>query len=495
MKRTAKKKASATSNRRTASSPPKASSKKQRQDTESLKSKTPLRARAGNSSAVPAAGPAPFFAAVNGADANLNKIDHLVVLMMENRSFDHYLGYLKLEEGHASDGLDAAMFNQFQGKKYKVHHLPDTALKSGQDPNHDGASVTEQLLNNNGGFVANYAHTHPSDPEVDLVMGYYNKQDVPVLHSLAKNFCVCDRWFSSVDGATWPNRLYSLAGKAAGSKDNKSIPFYSLPTFVRHLDARGVTWNWYAHDVSTLRLVEPNYRIGSFDRFRWVEHPTASSFLRDAAAGTLPAVSWIDPDFSDLGFTGNDDHPPTDIRKGQELILKVAHAVQTSPQWNKTALVVVYDEHGGFFDHVVPPAAEDDSALFRSLGVRVPAVIVSPWTAAGSVSNTVYDHTSLIKTILKRFCSNAAGNIPDMGKRVAAAKHIGDALTRTSPATAANMTPVIANMASWKAKQFQASFQAGAEPRQPASEPNELQLGLSKARAKLRKQGLPDGVL
>ena len=434
-------------------------------------------------------------AALAPADANLAKIDHFVVLMMENRSFDHYLGYLKLEEGHASDGLGAAMFNQLGGTKHKVHHLSKTALKSGQDPSHDGASVTEQLLNNNGGFVANYAHTHPGDPEVDLVMGYYNNEDVPVLHSLAQNFCVCDRWFSSVDGATWPNRLYSLAGKAAGSKDNKSIPFYSLPTFVRHLDARGVTWNWYAHDVSTLRLVEPNYRVGSFDRFRWVDHPTKPSFLRDAAAGTLPAVSWLDPDFSDLGFTGNDDHPPTDIRKGQELILKVAHAVQTSPQWKKTALVVVYDEHGGFFDHVVPPVAADNSASFRSLGVRVPALIISPWTTAGSVSSTVYDHTSLIKTILKRFCSDAAGKIPDMGKRVAAANHIGDTLTRTLPATAANMTPVIANMATWKAKQFQASFHATAEPRQPASEPNELQLGLSKARAKLRKQGLPDGAL
>ncbi len=445
--------------------------------------------------AVTLAAAAPTAAAASGADGNLNKIDHIVVLMMENRSFDHMLGYLKLNHGHPSDGLVGTMSNQFRGTTYKVHHLANTAFKPGQDPVHDGASVTQQLLNNNGGFVANYAHAYPSDPEVDLPMGYYNSDDVAVLHSLSQSFCICDRWFSSVDGATWPNRLYSIAGKAAGSKNNKSVPLYSLPSFVRHLDSRGISWNWYAHEVSTLRLVDPQYRLGKFDHFRWVEHSTKPSFLRDAAAGSLPAVSWIDPDFSDLGFTGNDDHPPTDIRKGQELILKVAHAVQTSPQWQKTMLVIVYDEHGGLFDHVVPPAADDDSVLFRKLGVRVPAIIVSPWVDRGSVSSDIFDHTSIIKTILTRFCRNAAGSIPNMGQRVAAANHLGSVLTRTSLATPVNMSQVIAKMATWKAEEFHASFAAAAAPRAPASTPNELQLGLSKARGKLRKLGLPDGAL
>lgn len=268
---------------------------------------------------------APSAVAASSADSNLNKINHVVVLMMENRSFDHMLGYLKLNHGHASDGLVATMSNQFRGRNFLVHHLTNTAFKSGQDPSHDGASVTEQLLNNNGGFVANYAHTHPTDPEVDLV--------------------------------------------------------------------------------------------------------------------------------------------------------------------------IVYDEHGGLFDHVVPPVAEDDVAAFRHLGVRVPAIIVSPWVDPKSISSDVFDHTSLIKTILTRFCRNTAGNIPSMGKRVAAANHLGSVLTRTSPAAPVNMSPVIAKMAKWKAEEFHATFAAAAATRALPGTPNELQLGLSKAREKLTKMGLPEGAL
>ena len=151
------------------------------------------------------------------------------------------------------------------------------------------------------------------------------------------------------------------------------------------------------------------------------------SFLERAAKGDLPAVSWIDPNFYDLTFgpTGsNDDHPPSDLRAGQKLVLQLVDALMQSPAWKKTLLVITYDEHGGFFDHVQPPKAADDRPAMRRYGPRVPAIVVSPFVGAQSVSKTVFDHTSIIKTILTRFCAKKDGSIPKMGARVAAAKHL-----------------------------------------------------------------------
>lgn len=141
--------------------------------------------------------------------------------------------------------------------------------------------------------------------------------------------------------------------------------------------------------------------------------PWTRSFLEDAAHGSLPAVAWIDPNFSNfnpIGFQPNDDHAPADIRDGQQFVLAIYHALASGPQWEKTLLIIFYDEHGGFFDHVPPPPApDDDPRMFGRYGVRVPALIVSPWTEPGVVSHTLFDHTSVIKTILLRFCPNALG--------------------------------------------------------------------------------------
>jgi phospholipase C len=211
----------------------------------------------------------------------------------------------------------------------------------------------------------------------------------------------------------------------------------------------------------------------------------------------VPSVSWIDPNFNDFGFTGNDDHPPADIADGQELALKLIHAVTSSPQWNKSVLVVVYDEHGGLFDHVSPPAAQDDSTAFRQYGVRVPAFVVSPWVDPGSVSSMIFDHTSLIKTILLRFCCDAAGNIPDMGSRVGHANHLGSVLTRMSIATPIPFDGVISRMAEVKMKQFHATFTTSrATPlKKIKPSPGDLQIGLARARGKLTEMGLPEGRL
>jgi len=417
---------------------------------------------------------------------NLRKIDNIVVLLMENRSFDHMLGYLKLEGNRPDvDGLTPGLNNSDGQKDYFIHHLDHTAFKSNQDPCHSGRCVAEQLANNNGGFVKNYVTTHPGDPERDLVIGYYNKKDLLTYDYLAAEFTLCDHWFSSVPGATWPNRLYAAAGRADGSKDNKAIPIYNLPAFVRHLDKQKVAWGWYTDNFfgSTLNLIDRKYRS--------LSNYNLNDFYEQAAAGSLPSVCWIDPIFVNTAgtFAANDDHPPADIRHGQEFVLAVYHALAGNPeQWQKTLLVIVYDEHGGFYDHVAPPPAEDDKPTFRSYGVRVPAILISPWVAQSKVVSTVFDHTSIIKTILLRFCRKADGSIPDMGKRVTSANHLGYALTEAMPRPSPpqeRYEGIVAAFARWHSERFAARFQPGHVRPSDIHEPNEFQRGLIKAAKRL----------
>ena len=443
-------------------------------------------------------------AAADPTLGNLRKIDHIVVLMLENRSFDHMLGYLTLEAGRPEvDGLRASMANVYRGKTYKVRHLQRTALTKDEDPCHGGACIVEQVSGNMGGFVANFAKERKNAKLVDVVMGYYNGSDLPVYDHLTREFGVCDRWYCSVPGATWPNRLYAVCGQAAGSKDGRQVPIYDLPSFVRHLETNKVSWRWYSHDVGTLRFSDSKFRVGYLDKFAYFDRRSLlapRNFIDDAKDGKLPSVSWIDPNFVDVSFIGpagsNDDHPPSDIKAGQELVLKTYTALVNSPKWRKTMLVVTYDEHGGFFDHVLPPAAHDDRPAFRTYGVRVPALVVSPFTPRASVVSTVYDHTSIIKTILLRFCAKN-GQIPDMGARVTNANHLGDTLTLAQPrppTPAQAYRDAVDRITSWRAEVFRSRVLG-----QPVTDPadpldlNDLQEQVLAANAKIRAEGLPAG--
>jgi phospholipase C len=301
---------------------------------------------------------------------NLQKVDHFVVVMLENRSFDHMLGYLSLTGGRSEiDGLRPGLANSYRGRDHLAHHLDTTALEF--DPDHSAAAIDQQIAEGTmTGFVASAAATlagrGADTGDAGCVMGYYDGADVPVYDHLAEEFAVCDRWFSSVAGATLPNRLYALCGLAAGSRDDRPShlpPLYRVPSFVRHLDARRVPWRWYSFDPGTLRRADAHYLLGHHDRFGskaglpWkaaldlAVNPRLTSFLEDAAAGTLQAVSWIDPaftNFNPLGLPVNDDHPPADIADGQELVLAIYDALAASPLWDSSLLIVVYDEHGGF---------------------------------------------------------------------------------------------------------------------------------------------------
>jgi phospholipase C len=463
--------------------------------------------------------------------ANLQKIDHIVVLMLENRSFDHMLGYLSLEGGRDDiDGLREEFANDHDGRRHPVRHLETTAITD--DPDHSARSVDLQVGGGKmNGFVTSFAETLSSrqvpDGDPGRVMGYYNAADVPVYDHLAREFAVCDRWFSSVPGATWPNRLYAISGRAARSRDDlpqNRPPMYNQPSFVRHLDAHGVTWRWYSFEVGTLRLADARYALGHHDRFAFFSKENlnwkagleirmdilAESFLEDAALGTLPSVSWIDPNFSNfnpIGFQPNDDHAPADIKDGQELVLAVYHALAAGPQWEKTMLIIFYDEHGGFYDHVPPPAAADDNRrMFGRYGVRVPALIVSPWIEPGSVSTTVFDHTSIIKTILLRFAPDAlnrprwdhgllarvasAGHPRYLGTRVARANDLGELLTRTAPRSAPDRFALIQDAAARAAARPQgAKIHGDALGSRPATD---LQVRIAAAARELRRRGHPE---
>ena len=469
---------------------------------------------------------------VSSTVGNLAKVDHIVVLMLENRSFDHMLGYLRLSGRNDVEGLTGNEANSYGGTSYPVHHLTRTAFTPEEDPDHSAAGTEMQIGGGKmSGFVESFAATlarrNAGGLSPDLVMGYYDATDLPVYDHLAAEFCVCDHWHSSVPGATWPNRLYAVAGRADGTRDDKPSgqkPLYNLPSFVRHLDANDVSWRWYSYDPGTLRCVDRHYWLDHWDNFRFVDRSklnwmtaakelpvideTSSSFLEDASEGKLPKVSWIDPNFKDFNIYGgdsNDDHPPSDVRDGQALVLAVYHALASGPAWEKTLLLITYDEHGGFYDHIAPPPAQDDDPKrFGMYGVRVPAIVVSPWVPRGFVSKTLFDHTSIIKTILLRHCPSALekptglsawlnsvlpGRPHYPGTRTVNANDLGELLSEPVARPAPALAPLIAAEQQRRSAAVQAAVAAPTGTR--ASQMTDLQTGIALAARTLRQKGLP----
>jgi phospholipase C len=428
---------------------------------------------------------------------NLQKIKHIVVLMLENRSFDHMLGYLTLRGQHEVRGLEPTFFNDGpDGTRYHPRRLGNTRIPKGQDPCHSIRCVKDQIAGGAmTGFVNNFAATYP-DEDPSVVMGFYSDFDVPVYDYFAHSFCVCDSWHAPVAGSTWVNRLYALTGQARaeqeGMRDGTRL-FWDFPAFTQHLEEANVNWRWYSHDPATLRLADSRYRgvewLMEREHFRYFDRKAIGgftaiaeelivdeddSFLDDARHGALPSVAWIDPNFVDLSLferNSNDDHPPSDIHSAQELVLSVFRSLveSTNTQFDETMLVVTYDEHGGFFDHMSPPRASDDNPQFQDRGVRVPAFVVSPLVEPGTVTHTLFDHTSLIRTILLRFAPDAAD---EMGARVSKANHLGSLLTRTAPSSPPpDYTSIVERLASLRAHRAAASRLAAPAPSDRPSAP------------------------
>lgn len=377
--------------------------------------------------------------------SNRDKIEHIVVLMMENRSFDHILGYLSLEGRTDVNGLKTGMSNTFKGKTYPINHL-----KTGPMPGdlcHDGPCVDTQIAGGCGGFVKDYAaFLGPAGGDLTVVMGYHDGIDLPVYRHLADEFLICDAWFSSIAGPTIPNRMYSLAGGSRGMRSNPpSIPppVFNMPTIFDYLDMASphVPWKAFAGKplFSMLRL---------FQNHRFANIASLDDFFPIAGAGRLPNVTWLEPDYGiGIRATENDDHPPTDILRGQRLVAQVYNTLLAADHsaWERTLFVITYDEHGGLFDHVSPldplvPRPKDDPADGKlTYGVRVPAFLISPWVKKGDVSHVVYDHTSILKTILQRFLRFPNGGTPSMHARVDDAAGLWDELSEANARV--NCTP------------------------------------------------------
>jgi phospholipase C len=372
-------------------------------------------------------------------------IDHFVVLMLENRSFDSMLGCLKVRRPEIN-GLTLAEFNDREGgQPVAVWNTGSTSLViPTPDPGESWLDMNEQLFGRKNppagaadmsGFVRNYENQTDDPPyNGEQVMHYYSEAQLPVLTGLANQFAVCDCWHASAPCQTWPNRFFLHTGTAGGHENNDPalVPF-ARKTIYEQLDLKQVDWKIYYHDLpQTLTLKYLWQRLG---RFRFFDE-----FLADAAAGTLPAYSFIEPRYFQEVKMPNDQHPPHNVALGEQLIADVYKAVRNGPNWENTLLIIIYDEHGGCYDHVPPPAAVPPDPppaskpfAFDRYGVRVPAVLVSPWIAKGTVLRppgaTPFDHTSVLATLAKSLDLDG----PPLTARVAAAPDVLSVLSLQEP--------------------------------------------------------------
>ncbi len=395
----------------------------------------------------------------------LQNIQHFVVLMFENRSFDHLLGYELLNNpdidgllGTPSNFQDPADPNSTvvpatRATAYGMpfdpgHEFPDIALQL-YAPGHAGDPLTM------GGFVFSAMGAGNSFADASRVMEAFQADQIPALTALARQFAVVNSWHASLPGPTWPNRFFLHAATSGGLTDSPStaqiLQGFDFPkgTLYERLEGAAKQWRIY-HDglpqSAGVDWLRPHYILPVKRQFR-----DMTEFQADVAGGDLPEYTLIEPRY-DTGHSylnGNSMHPMNDIRAGEGVIKSVYEALRQSPLWASTMLIVTFDEHGGFFDHVPPPAGQPtgddlryrnpkDGFDFDRLGVRVPAIVVSAYTQAGSVigqqGGTVYDHTSVLKTVEQRF------GLAPLTQRDAAASTLEAALNLPVPRTDAPLT-------------------------------------------------------
>jgi phospholipase C len=310
-------------------------------------------------------------------------------MLMENRSFDHFMGSRQLVEGIACDGLVAGMTNPDLSGAAIAPWVVTTDTECVIDPPHGWDDGRMQLDGGAcDGFVKVHQTAHNSPTAIEP-MQYQVRSNVPTCYALADNYTLCNRWFCSVLGPTYPNRYYWHSAQSNGIMDN-TIPQTPWTTIYDRLNDKGIDWAYYYGDLPVLSLLGGASQ-GHIFRFE--------QFAADAAAGKLPPVVYIDPSFS-----LNDNHPPHDPLAGEMLIGAVYAALAQSPQWKNLLFVLSYDEHGGFFDHVPPPTTADDRAAdgFNQLGFRVPTMVMGPYAKKG-ICSTQFDHTSVLKHIENMF--------------------------------------------------------------------------------------------
>lgn len=380
---------------------------------------------------------------------DLNKIETVIIVMMENRSFDHLLGYLRLPPFNRKDidGLRPGMSNVSSGVKYPVFRWADPNGRLPGDPPHEREDIAIQLTNLPGpagppphsmnGFVTSYASKFPvSAGNPPVPMSYFSGEDLPAMDFFARQYCVCDRWFAALPTGTQPNRLMAFAGYT-WIDHNRGLLLPAHDLVYDWLSARRIRWRVYHHGLPFFMLLEnwcvkvvldPHFR--SYDRFGDDWHNEAKK--------RSPQVIFLEPRYADAPHfePPNDDHPPVPVAAGQQFLLRIFSDLMTNPdRWSRSALILTYDEHGGFFDHVSPEPVRTDPPKFpgfvpfESTGVRVPGLVISPFVEPGSVCRDRLDHTSMLKFLGAKFGGGSYTPIVD-------ARPVGDltsALTLSKP--------------------------------------------------------------
>jgi phospholipase C len=364
-------------------------------------------------------------------DPDASGIEHIVVVMMENRSFDHLLGWLP-----GANGTQAGLsYVDKRGEAHPTFRLNTFVGCSHPDPDHSYAGGRSEY---DDGQMDGWLRTSSNDT---FSIGYYEEADLPFFSALARNFTTLDNYFPSILSSTFPNRVFQHAAQT--DRLSNTIDLSTLPTIWDTLAVAGISHKYYYSNVPFLALWGTKY-LGISALF--------ADFLADAASGNLPGVSFVDPRFTILDDgLGNDDHPHADLRAGEAFLGQVYRALTSSPAWPNTVLVVNRDEWGGFYDTVTPPrviAPNDvDTDLIEGkalLGCRVPVVVVSPFAqgtnpATPRINSLLYDHTSVLKLIEWRY------NLPPLTSRDASDEvaNLALALNFAAPNITAPSLPVI----------------------------------------------------
>ncbi len=365
----------------------------------------------------------------------LDKLQHIVVLMMENRSFDHMLGSLKAVNS-AIDGVTPDLSNpDTNGNPVQAQPLAEFQAQLQPDPDHHFPAVDLQIFGgdpnrkaNMQGFVKSYFNQQRDVAHSQKIMYYFKQSDLPVLTNLALQFAVFNRWFASIPGPTICNRAFAHYGTSFGRVDMNLLyinePFQSIYSRLINANPKR-TSKLYYYDTASSTMEITNLLQNQPELFG-----SYGQFLDDCKNGTLPDYSFVEPNYNDHETdsgeeTANDQHPDHNVQEGELFIASIYQAVKNSPLWPNTALLIVYDEHGGIYDHVVPPACPPDQFTasandtgtgmpfaFDRLGVRVPAILVSPWVPAGTVVDRVFDHASIPATVTKYFLGEYSPRSP-----------------------------------------------------------------------------------
>src|SRR6266436_700608 len=389
------------------------------------------------------------------------RIKHVFVLMLENRAFDHMLGFSDLQgvdavtglPTHAEDLLGNPHSNTDPANPgVPVQAITPTEFKitkisnHNTDPNHEFAGTLMQLSGvgaiypdpvigtyppiDNSGFIASYranpGSSDPGSPQPEKIMRCFSSDQLPVLNTLAQEFAICDHWFASIPGPTWPNRFFIHAASSGGLDDSPSgfdsatselVDGYRFNngTLFDSLESACLDWKIFEGDelpqsfaISGMNLYALEGHFKDFEDFNGelVESDFSPSyiFIEPNYGNVLPTTS---EDFT----CGTSQHPLDDVTRGERLIKEVYEAIRNSPHWETSVLLITYDEHGGFYDHVTPPRTtppgdgisdadnNHHNFDFAQLGVRVPAIVVSPLIPRATIDHTVYDHTSLVRTV------------------------------------------------------------------------------------------------